>query len=33
MGSPLTAYDASYVALAETLERPLLLTGDGGPAE
>lgn len=29
----LTAYDASYVALAETFDGPTLLTGDGGIAE
>jgi predicted nucleic acid-binding protein len=28
----LTAYDASYLALAEALEDPLLLTGDAGLA-
>lgn len=28
----MTAYDASYLALAEALEDPLLLTGDGGLA-
>ena len=29
----LTAYDASYLALAEALDDPVLLTGDGGLAE
>lgn len=29
----LTAYDASYLALAETLDDPLLLTGDRGLAD
>jgi predicted nucleic acid-binding protein len=28
----LTAYDASYLALAEALEEPLLITGDAGLA-
>jgi predicted nucleic acid-binding protein len=28
----LTAYDATYLALAEALDDPLLLTGDGGLA-
>ncbi|MEA2252361.1 MAG: hypothetical protein QOC78_2442 [Solirubrobacteraceae bacterium] len=28
----LSAYDASYLALAEALDEPLLLTGDGGLA-
>jgi predicted nucleic acid-binding protein len=28
----LTAYDASYLALAEALDDPVLLTGDGGLA-
>jgi predicted nucleic acid-binding protein len=28
----LTSYDASYLALAEALDDPLLLTGDGGLA-
>lgn len=28
----LTAYDATYLALAEALDKPLLLTGDGGLA-
>jgi predicted nucleic acid-binding protein len=29
----LTAYDATYLALAEALEDPMLLTADGGLAE
>jgi predicted nucleic acid-binding protein len=29
----LTAHDASYLALAEALDDPVLLTGDGGLAE
>ena len=28
----LTSYDATYVALAEALPDPLLITGDGGLA-
>lgn len=28
----LTAYDATYLALAEVLDQPVLLTGDGGLA-
>lgn len=29
----LTAYDASYLALAEALDDPVLLTADGRPGD